>query len=134
MFSAVVRPLKASGTSWIDHKIGAMWRLTEKFGLYTMHLQVITATRSSKERSTLEGKFKKLIDAKVLLRSALFKDALADAKIFSLLMQKQNIDILKNFEAVESTKNSYQRLRKKLEKNSEYTFQLPIRKMVIESY
>ena len=99
-----------------------------------MHLQVITATCSSKDRSTLEGKFKKLIDAKVLLRSASFKDALADAKIFSLLTQKQNIDILKIFEAVESTKSSYQRLRKKLEKNSEYIFQLPICKMVIESY
>ena len=82
-----------------------MGRLIEKFGLYTMHLQnVIRATRSSKDRSTLERKFKKLIDPKVLLCSALFKDVLADAKIFNLLMQKQNIDILKIFEAVESTK------------------------------
>ena len=111
MFSAGVRPLKASGTQWIDHKIGAMGHLIEKFGLYTMHLQnVIIATHSSKGRSTLAGKFKKLIDAKVLLRSASFKDVLADARIFSLLMQKQNIDILKIFEAAESTKNSYQRL------------------------
>ena len=59
MLSAGMRPLKASGTWWIDHKIGAMGRLIEKFGLYTMHLQnVIIATRSSKDRSTLEGKFK----------------------------------------------------------------------------
>ena len=126
MFRAGMRTLKASGTRWIDHKIGAMGGLIEKLGLYTMHLQnVITATRSSKYRSTLEGKFKKLIDTKVLLRSALFKDVLADAKIFSLLTQKQNINILKIFEAVESTKNSYQRLRKKREKNPEYVFQLP---------
>ena len=63
MFSAGVTPSKASGTRWIDHKIGAMGRLIEKFGFYTMHLQnVITATRSSKDRSTLEGKFKNLID------------------------------------------------------------------------
>ena len=54
-----------------------------------MYLQnVITATCSSKDTTTLEGKFKKLIDAKVLLCSALFKDVLANAKIFSLLMQK----------------------------------------------
>ena len=133
MFSTGVRPLKASGTWWIDHKIGAMGRLIENFSLYTMHLQnVITATHSSNNRSTLEGKFKKLIDAKVLLRSALFKDVLATAKIFSLLTQKQNIDILKIFETVESTTNSYQRLRKKLEKNPEYVFQLPTLKMVIE--
>ena len=66
MSSAGVRPLKASGTWWIDHKIGAMGCLIEKFGLYTMHPQnVITATHSSKDEGgkTLEGKFKKLIDA-----------------------------------------------------------------------
>ena len=80
VFRAGVRPLKASGTPWIDHKIGAMGRLIKKFGLYTMHLQnVITATRSWKDRSTLEGKFKKLIDANILLHSALFKDVLAAA-------------------------------------------------------
>ena len=62
MFSAGVRPLKASGTRWTDHKIGAMGHLIEKFGLYAMHLQnVIATTRSSKNRSTLEGKFKKLM-------------------------------------------------------------------------
>ena len=62
IFSAGVRPLKASGTRWTDHKIGAMGHLIEKFGLYTMHLQnVIATTRSSKNRSTLEGKFKKLM-------------------------------------------------------------------------
>ena len=107
MFSRV-RPLKASGTWWIYHKIGAMGRLIEKIGLYTMHLQnVITATHSSKDRSTLEGKFKILIDAKVLLRIALFKDVLADAKTFSLLTQNQQMNF---FDAVESTKDSYQRL------------------------
>ena len=133
MFRAGMRTLKASGTRWIDHKIGAMGGLIEKLGLYTMHLQnVITATHSSKDRSTLEGKFKKMFDAKVLLRCALFKDVLADIKIFSLLMQNQNIDILKIFEAVESTKNSYQPLRKKLEKNPEHVFQLLTLKMVIE--
>ena len=106
MFTARVRHLKASRTRWIDHKIGTMGCLIEKFGLHTMHLQnVTTATLSSKDRSTLEEKFKKLIDAKVLLCSALFKYVLADAKIFNLLMQKQNIDILKIFEAVESTKS-----------------------------
>ena len=102
MFSAEVRPLKTSWTLCIDQKIGAMGRLIKKFGLYAMHLQnVITETHSSKDRSTVEGKFKKMFDAKVLLRCALFKDVLADAKVFRLLMQNQNKDILKISEAVE---------------------------------
>ena len=133
MFSAGVRPLKSSGTRWIDHKIGAMGRLIEKVGLYTQHLQNAIATSgSAKDKSTSDSKFKKLIDAKVLLRSALFKDILADAKVFSLLTQKHNIDIIKIVESVESTKNNYERLRKKLEKNPEYVFELPTLKMVID--
>ena len=80
-----------------------MGRFIEKFGLYTMHLKnVITASHPSKNRSTFEGKLKKLIDAKVLPRSALLIDVLAEAKIFSLLTQKQNIGIFKIFEAVAS--------------------------------
>ena len=69
---------------------------------------------------------------KVLLCSALFKDVLADAKNLNLLTQKQNINILKMFEAVQSPKNSYQHLRKKLEKNPEHVFQLPTLKLVTE--
>ena len=33
MYSAGVRPLKAAGTRWIDHKIAAMGRVIAKFGL-----------------------------------------------------------------------------------------------------
>ena len=110
---------------WSDGKV-------EKFGLYTQHLQnAIAMPHSAKDKSTLEGKFKKLIDAKVLLHSALFKDILADAKVFSLLTQKHNINIIKIVDSAESTKNNYERLRKKLEKNPEYVFELPTLKMVI---
>ena len=105
MYSSGVRPLKATGTIWIDHKLGAMGRLIEKFGLYLQHLQnVIATTSNAKDRSTLEGKFTKLIDAKVLLRSAMFTDVLAEAKHFSLTTQKQSINIISIIDAVESTK------------------------------
>ena len=86
---------------------------------------------SAKDKSTLEGKFKKLIDAKVLLHSALLKDILADAKVFNLLTQKHNINIIKIVDSAESTKNNYERLRNTLEKNPEYVFELPTLKMVI---
>ena len=35
MYSAGVRPLKATETRWIDHKIAAMGCVIERFGLYT---------------------------------------------------------------------------------------------------
>ena len=57
MYSAGVRPMKASGTCWIDHKICAMGHVVEKCGLYNQHLKnIISTTASAKARVTLEGK------------------------------------------------------------------------------
>ena len=52
--------------------------IIEKFGLYTQHLHhSIDTARNSQDRTTLKGKFKKLINAKFLLQCALFTDVLA---------------------------------------------------------
>ena len=134
MYSAGVRPLKATGTRWIGHKIAAMGRVIGKFGLYTQqHLQhSIDTAKNSKDRATLQGKFTKLINAKFLLRCALFTDVLAEAKHFSLITQEQNIDIIRILDSVENTKHNYERLLKKLRKNPAYVFQLPTVKLVTE--
>ena len=49
---------------------------------------------NSKEKTTLEGKFNKLVDAKVLLLYALFTYILSEAKKFSLVTQKSDINII----------------------------------------
>ena len=55
MYSAGVRPLKATGTRWIDHKIAAMGRVIEKFSVYTQHLQdSIDTAKKSQDRLTLQ--------------------------------------------------------------------------------
>ena len=78
MYSAGVRPLKVTSTRWIDRKITAMGCIIEKFGLYTQHLHhSIDTARNSQDRTTLKGKFKKLINAKFLLQCALFTDIVA---------------------------------------------------------
>ena len=67
--SAGARPLKATSTRWIDHKIAAMGYVIEKFGLHTQHFQhSIDTANNSQDRATLQGKFTKLINAKFLLR------------------------------------------------------------------
>ena len=120
MYSAGVRPLKAIGTRWIDHKITAMEHVIEKFGLYTQDLQhSIDTAKKSQNHATLQGKFTKLVNAKFLLRCALFTDALAEAKHFSLITQDQNIDIIRILDSVENTKHNYKRLLKKLRKNED---------------
>ena len=39
MYGDGVRPTKATGNKWIDHKIRAMERVVNKYGLYCQHLQ-----------------------------------------------------------------------------------------------
>ena len=86
MYSADVWPLKATGTRWINHKIAAMGRVIENFGLCTQHLQhSIDTAKKSQSRATLQRKFMKSISAQFLLRCALFTDILAEAKHFSLI-------------------------------------------------
>ena len=114
--------------------ISLLWgRVIEKFGLYTQHLKhSIDTAKNSQDRATLQGKFTKLINAKFLLRCALFTDVLAEAKHFSLITQEQNIDIIRILDSVENTKHNYERLLKKLQKNPAYVFQLPTVKLVTE--
>ena len=69
MYTSGVRPMKATGTRWIDQKLMALDRLIGKFRFYCVHLNdIISTTTKSKEKTTLEGKFNKLADPKVLLR------------------------------------------------------------------
>lgn len=134
MYGGGVKPVKSSGTRWIDHKVRAMGRVVEKFGLYVQHLKEnIPTIKSSKDRATVQGKLSKLVDAKVLLRSAFFTDVLAEAKRFSLVSQKKDINVIKMLNSVETTKFNYQRLLAKVKKNPAFIFELPNLKLVIDS-
>ena len=113
-YGAGVKPIKATGTRWIDHKLRAMERVVDKYGLYCQHLQhLIPETKNSKDRATLQGKFNKMIEAKVPLRCAFFVDILSSAKVFSLTTQKLDINIIEIVDSVETTKRSYEKLFKK---------------------
>ena len=80
-----------------------MGRVIEKFGLYAQHLQhSIDTAKKFQDRATLQEKFTKLINAKFLLRCALFTNVLAEAKHFSLITQEQNIDV-RILDSVENT-------------------------------
>ena len=125
MYGSGIKPVKSTGTRWIDHKLRAMERLVEKFGLYTQHLEnVLESIRSSKDKAILQGKFNKLIDSKVLLRSAFFLDILTEAKKFSLVTQKNDINIINVVDCVQSTSNNYRKLLGKLKKSPGDVFNL----------
>ena len=89
-------------------------------------------SKETQDRTTLQGKFTKLINAKFLLWCALFTDVLAEAKHYSLITQEQNIGIIHILDLVENTKHNYEHLLKKLRKNPADVFQFPTVKLVTE--
>ena len=60
MYGSGIKPVKATGTWWIDHRLRAMQRLVDQFGLYCAHLQnVLSDMSKSLDRATLQGKLTK---------------------------------------------------------------------------
>ena len=63
MFGDGVKPLKSTGTRWIDHRVPAMGRVIDKFGLYTRHLKdFISREKKSKVKATFKVSWKSSLD------------------------------------------------------------------------
>ena len=93
---AGIRPVRASGTRWVTHKLSAMKRIISKFGAYTSHLVALSEDSSTKaaDRAKLKGYLKKWLDAKYLLGCAFFVDLLLPCSVFSKSMQSDEVDIV----------------------------------------
>ena len=93
---AGVKPIRASGTRWIGHKLSAMRRVVSKFGAYTSHLVTLSEDPriKSADRAKLCGYCTKWLDAKYLLGCAVFIDVLTPCAIFSKVLQTDELDIL----------------------------------------
>ena len=93
---AGVRPVRASGSRWVSHKLNAMKRVLSKFGAYTNHLAALSEDGSVKasDRAKLRGFYTRWVDAKYLLGCALFVDLLTPCAIFSKVMQNDDLDVL----------------------------------------
>ena len=109
-----------------------MARVIDKFGLYTRHLHdFISREKNSKTKATVQGKLNKLLDTQVILRNAFLKYVLTPAKVFSLVTQKEDPNIIETVESVEKTEKDYKKLLKKFEQNQDSVFELPTLKAVI---
>ena len=91
-----VRPLRASGSRWVCHKLNAMQRVLSKYGAYTSHLATLSEDSSVKsvDREKLKGYLRKWTNAKYLLGCAIFIDVLTPCAILSKTMQSDSLDIL----------------------------------------
>ncbi len=91
-----MKPVRASGSRWVSHKLNAMKRIISKYGAYTNHLVALShdSTVKSTDRAKIGGYCKKWLDAKYLLGCAVFIDILTPCSIFSKVMQADELDIL----------------------------------------
>ena len=90
------RPIRASGSRWLSHKLNAMKRVLSKYGAYTSHLIALSedCTVKSTDRAKLRGYCRQWTDAKYVLGCAIFIDLLSPSAIFSKTMQSDELDIL----------------------------------------
>ena len=93
---AGVKPVRASGSRWVGHKVNAMKRVLSKFGAYTSHIATLSEDRSVKpaNHAKLKGYYSKWTDAKYLVGCSLLIDLLTPCTVFSKCMQSDEVDIL----------------------------------------
>ena len=128
-----LRPEKSTDTRWLDHKLRAMKKLIDKFGVYVKQIEnSIEQSKTSSDKATLQGKLNGLTNAAVLLRSAFLSDILQPAKIISLVSQKASSDIIATTDSIKHGKEKYQRWKKRFTTNPEKIFELSSLKTVLE--
>ena len=99
-----IRPIHASGSRWVSHKLNAMKRALSKYGAYSSHLIALILDASVKDvdRAKLHGYVSKWIDAKYLLGCAFFSIFYHHVQFLKVL-QEDDIDTLKAFTSLLKT-------------------------------
>ena len=93
---AGIKPIRASGSRWVSHKLNAMRRILSRYGAYTSHLLALSEDHSvkSSDRAKLRGYCNQWLHAKYLLGCAVFVNILSPCAIFSKVLQSNELDIL----------------------------------------
>ena len=91
------RPLRACGTRFIAHKVAALERLIDRYGVYINHLISLSEDPCVKppDRQKLKGYITKWKDSKILLGCALFYDMLRPASVLCKALQSNELIVLK---------------------------------------
>ena len=90
------KPIRASGSRWISHKLNALKRVLSQYGAYTHHLAALSEDSSVKgvDRAKLRRYHRKWVEGQYLLGCAVFVDLLTPCSIFSKVIQSDEVDML----------------------------------------
>jgi hypothetical protein len=108
-----VKPVRASGSRWVSHKLSALKRILSKYGAYSSHLIALSKDSSvkSSDRAKFSGYCNRWLQAKYLLGCAFFVDILTPCAIFSKIMQSNELDIVAALTSLLRTVKETERLR-----------------------
>ena len=110
-----IKPVRASGSRWVTHKLHAMKRILSNYGAYLSHIAALASDSSVKQvdRAKLKGYYSQWSDAKCLLGCALFSDLLTPCATFSKSMQKDEIDLVEALSCLLKTTKELENLSRK---------------------
>ena len=102
------RPLRAHGTRFVSHKIEALGRMIDRYGVYMNHLVSLTEDRTVKatDKQKLKGYIKVWKNANVLLGCGVFAEILKPVGILSKVLQNEEICMYESIEGVMKTKKN----------------------------
>ena len=99
------RPLCASGTRFITHKVGALSCIIDRFGAYLSHLQTLITDSATKcaDKAKLTGYIRKWREGKMIMACALFHDILKLGSTLCKVLQSDEVCIISAFKSVVRT-------------------------------
>ncbi len=108
-----IRPIRASGTRFVSHKVAALGRVIDKFGASLGHLISLTEdpTVKSVDKQKIKGYVTKWQDSKILFGCAFFYDVLKPCSILSKCLQDEELNIVDAIEAIIKTNKSVSQLK-----------------------
>ena len=107
-----VKPVRACGTRWVDHKSKAMKRILEKYGVFIAHLENVASEKSysKKERARISGYVKEWKSSKVLVNLCFYIDILEPIRKLSLTFQGDKVDTVKAAQAIKKVDHDLEKL------------------------
>ena len=96
------RPLQASGTTFVAHKVAALSRIVDRFGAYMSHVQTLIEDPSTKgaDKARLTGYVRRWRSGKMLVACAFFHDLLKPAGALCKALQNDEICVISAVEAI----------------------------------
>lgn len=120
-------PVRANGSRWITYKRKALQRVVDRYGAYLNHLATLTedASIKSTDRQRLKGYLLKWREARMIIGSALYTDALKPASLLSLTLQDDDINAVQGIKHILKSHSSLKKL------TSQNPVEWPVTKVVL---